>query len=284
MVLIDRRERLDHLLFRWFVGMGIDDPAWDQTTFSKNRDRLLAGDVAHRFLTAVMAHRRVKRLVSSDHFSVDGTMIEAWASMKSFKPKDGSGDPPAPGRNGEADFHGQSRSNDTHQSATDPDARLFRKGRRKEAKLCFLGHALMENRNGPIVDACLTEATGHAERIAALHMIEPRADRPARITVAADKGYDTQGFVNELRAINVTPHVAAKTKDSAVDERTTRHASYKTSHKARKRIEEALGWAKSAAGLRKTRHRGLGRVGWQFTFTMADYNLVRLPKLLVETA
>jgi transposase len=278
-------ERLDHdLLFRWFVGMGIDDPAWDQTTFSKNRDRLLAGDVAHRFLTAVMAHPRVKRLVSSDHFSVDGTMIEAWASMKSFKPKDGSGDPPAPGRNGEADFHGQSRSNDTHQSTTDQDARLFRKGRGKEAKLCFLGHALMENRNGLIVDACLTEATGHAERIAALHMIEPRADRPTRITVAADKGYDTQDFVNELRAINVTPHVAAKAKDSAVDERTTRHASYKTSQKVRKRIEEAFGWAKSAAGLRKTKHRGLGRVGWQFTFTMAAYNLVRLPKLLAATA
>jgi transposase len=278
-------ERLDHdLLFRWFVGMGIDDPAWDQTTFSKNRDRLLAGDVARRFLTAVLAHPRVKRLVSNDHFSVDGTMIEAWASMKSFKPKDGSGDPPAPGRNGEADFHGQSRSNDTHQSATDPDARLFRKGRGKEAKLCFLGHALMENRNGLIVDACLTEATGHAERIAALHMIEPRADRPTRITLAADKGYDTQDFVNELRAINVTPHVAAKTKDSAVDERTTRHAGYKTSQKVRKRIEEAFGWAKSAAGLRKTKHRGLGRVGWQFTFTIAAYNLVRLPKLLAATA
>jgi transposase len=156
-------ERLDHdLLFRWFVGMGIDDPAWDQTTFSKNRDRLLAGNVAHRFLTAVMAHPRVKRLLSSDHFSVDGTMVEAWASMKSFKPKDGSGDPPAPGRNGEADFHGQNRSNDTHQSTTDPDARLLRKGRGKEARLCFLGHALMENRNGLIVDACLTKADGHA--------------------------------------------------------------------------------------------------------------------------
>jgi hypothetical protein len=245
---------------------------------------LLAGDVAHRFLTAIMAHSRVKRLLSSDHFSVDGTMIEAWASMKSFKPKDGSGEPPGPGRNGEADFHGQNRSNDTHQSATDPDARLLRKGRGKEARLCFLGHALMENRNGLIVDACLTEATGHAERIAALHMIEPRADRPTRITVAADKGYDTQDFVNELRAMNVTPHVAAKTKDSAVDERTTRHDGYKTSQRIRKRIEEAFGWAKSAAGLRQTKHRGLGRVGWQFTFTMAAYNLVRLPKLLAATA
>jgi len=278
-------ERLDHdLLFRWFVRMGIDDPAWDQTTFSKNRDRLLAGDVAHRFLSAVMAHRRVKRLLSTDHFSVDGTMIEAWASMKSFKPKDGSGEPPAPGRNGEADFHGESRSNETHQSTTDPDARLFRKGRGKEAKLCFLGHALMENRHGLVVDACLTEATGHAERTAALHMIEPRADRPRRVTLAADKGYDAQDFVNELRAMNVTPHVAAKARDSAIDHRTTRHASYQTSQRVRKRIEEAFGWAKSAAGLRKTRHRGLGRVGWQFTFTMAAYNLVRLPKLLAATA
>jgi transposase len=278
-------ERLEHdLLFRWFVGLGIDDPAWDPTTFSKNRDRLLAGNVAHRFLSSVMAHRRVKRLLSSDHFSVDGTMIEAWASMKSFKPKDGSGDPPAPGRNGEADFHGQSQSNETHESTTDPDARLLRKGRGKEAKLCFLGHALMENRHGLIVDACLTEATGHAGRIAALHMIEPRADRPGRITLGADKGYDSQDFVNELRAMNVTPHVAAKARASAVDARTTHHASYKTSLRIRKRIEEAFGWAKSAAGLRKTRHRGLGRVGWQFTFNMAAYNLIRLPRLLADPA
>ena len=278
-------ERLEHdLLFRWFVGLGIDDPAWDPTTFSKNRDRLLAGNVAHRFLTSVTAHRRVKRLLSSDHFSVDGTMIEAWASMKSVKPKDGSGDPPAPGRNGEADFHGQSRSNDTHQSTTDPEARLLRKGRGKEAKLCFLGHALMENRNGLIVDACLTQADGHAERIAALHMIEPRADRPGRVTVAADKGYDTEDFVNELRSMNVAPHVAAKANNSAVDGRTTRHAGYKASQRIRKRIEEAFGWAKSAAGLRKTKHRGVARVGWQFTFTMAAYNLIRLPKLLADPA
>jgi transposase len=182
-------ERLDHdLLFRWFVGMGIDDPARDQTTFSKNRDRLLAGNVAHRFLTAVMAHPRVKRLLSSDHFSVDGTMIEAWASMNSFKPKDGSGDPPAPGRNGEADFHGQSRSNDTHQSTTDPGARLLRKGRGNEAKLCFLGHALMENRHGLIVDACLTA-----------HDRSPRRPARSRHRCGADKGYDTEDFINELR-------------------------------------------------------------------------------------
>jgi transposase len=278
-------ERLDFdLLFRWFVGLGIDDAAWDQTTFSKNRDRLLEGDVAHKFLAAVLAHPKVKRLLSSEHFSVDGTMIEAWASMKSFRPKDGSGEPPAPGGNAERDFHGERRSNDTHESTTDPDARLYRKGAGREAKLCFMGHALMENRNGLIVDACLTRADGHAERIAALHMIEPHVDRPARVTLGADKGYDAEDFVNELRSINVAPHVAAKVKGSAIDGRTSRHAAYKVSQVIRKRIEEAFGWTKAAAGLRKTRHRGLGRVGWQFTFTMAAYNLIRLPKLLAMAA
>lgn len=278
-------ERLEFdLLFRWFVGLGVDDAAWDQTTFGKNRDRLLAGDVAHKFLAAVLAHPKVKRLLSTDHFSVDGTLIEAWASMKSFRPKDGSGDPPAPGRNAEADFHGQPRSNDTHASTTDPDARLYRKGAGQEAKLCFMGHALMENRHGLVVDACLTRADGHAERIAALHMIEPHAERPGRITLGADKGYDVEDFVNELRSLNVAPHVAAKDKGSALDGRTTRHAGYKTSQVIRKRIEEVFGWAKSAAGLRKTRHRGLGRVGWQFTFTLAAYNLIRLPKLLANAA
>jgi transposase len=277
-------ERLEFdLLFRWFVGLGIDDPAWDQTTFGKNRDRLLAGDVAHKFLAAVLANPKVKRLLSTEHFSVDGTMIEAWASMKSVRPKDGSGEPPAPGRNGEADFHGERRTNDTHQSTTDPDARLYRKGAGREARLGFIGHALMENRNGLVVDACLTRADGHAERIAALHMIEPHAERPRRITLGADKGYDVEDFVNELRSINVAPHVAAKARRSAIDGRTTRHAGYRISQVIRKRIEEAFGWAKAAAGLRKTRHRGLGRVGWQFTFTLAAYNLIRLPKLL-ETA
>jgi len=278
-------ERLEYdLLFRWFVGLGVDDAAWDQTTFGKNRDRLLSGDVAHKFLAAVLAHPKVKRLLSTEHFSVDGTLLEAWASMKSFRPKDGSGEPPATGRNGENDFHGQNRSNETHESATDPDARLYRKGRGREAKLCFMGHALMENRHGLVVDACLTQADGHAERIAALHMIEPHAARPGRITLGADKGYDTEDFVNELRSINVAPHVAAKARGSAIDGRTTRHAGYKISQVIRKRIEEAFGWAKSAAGLRKTRHRGLGRVGWQFTLTMAAYNLIRLPKLLAATA
>jgi hypothetical protein len=202
--------------------------------------------------------------------------------MKSFRPRDGSDEPPAPGRNGEADFHGQSRRNDTHASTTDPDARLYRKGPGQEARLCFMGHALMENRHGLVVDACLTRADGHAERIAALHMIEPRADRPGRVTLGADKGYDVEDFVNELRTLNVAPHVAAKVKGSAIDGRTTRHAGYKLSQTVRKRIEEVFGWAKSAAGLRKTRHRGLGRVGWQFTFTLAAYNLIRLPKLLAQ--
>jgi transposase len=275
-------ERLDtDLLFRWFVGLGIDDPAWDQTSFGKNRDRLLEGDVAAKFLAAVLAHPKVKRLLSTEHFSVDGTLIEAWASMKSFQSKEGADKPPAGGgRNGDVDFKGETRSNETHESTTDKDARLYRKGPGMEAKLCFMGHALMENRNGLIVDACLTQADGHAERIAALHMIEPHSDKPTPITLGADKGYDAEDFVNELRSMNVSPHVAAKAKGSALDGRTTRHAGYRTSQVIRKRIEEAFGWAKSAAGLRKTKLRGLERAGWQFTLTMAAYNLIRLPKLL----
>jgi len=278
-------ERLEFdLLFRWFVGLGIDDVAWDQTSFGKNRDRLLAGDVAARFLAEVLADAKVKRLLSSEHFSVDGTLIEAWASMKSFRPKDGSGEPTVPGRNSERDFHGETRSNDTHASTTDPEARLSRKSAGREAKLCFMGHALMENRSGLIVDACLTRADGHAERVAALAMIEPRADRPGRITLGADKGYDAEDFVNELRSMNVVPHVAAKTRSSAIDGRTTRHASYRASQIVRKRIEEAFGWLKAAAGFARARHRGLARVGWQFTLAMAAYDLIRLPKLLSSTS
>ena len=278
-------ERLEFdLLFRWFVGLGIDDGAWDQTSFGKNRDRLLAGDVAARFLAEVLADAKVKRLLSSEHFSVDGTLIEAWASRKSFRPKDGSGEPPAPGRNSERDFHGETRSNDTHVSTTDPETRLARKSAGREAKLCFMGHALMENRSGLIVDACLTRADGHAERVAALAMIEPRADRPGRITLGADKGYDAEDFVNELRSMNVVPHVAAKIRSSAIDARTTRHAGYRASQIVRKRIEEAFGWAKAAAGFARARHRGLARVGWQFTLAMAAYDLIRLPKLLSSTS
>jgi transposase len=278
-------ERLEYdLLFRWFVGIGVDDAAWDHSVFSKNRDRLLEGDIAAKLLAAVLAQPKVKKLLSTDHFSVDGTLIEAWASMKSVKPKDGSGEPPARGggRNAEADFHGQQRSNDTHASTTDADARLYRKGQGKETKLCFMGHGLMENRHGLLVDACLTLADGHAERVAALHMIEPRADRPAAITLGADKGYDAQDFVNELRSMRVTPHVAQNSsgRSSAIDGRTTRHGGYAVSQRIRKRIEEAFGWIKTVAGQHKTKFRGRDRVGWAFTFAAAAYNLVRLPKLM----
>jgi len=286
-----------NLLFRWFVGLGIDDPVWVPTVFTKNRDRLLNADIARQFLAAILAHRDVAPLLSDEHFSVDGTLIEAWASMKSFKPKAGTdaSEPPAAGpgeadqasaeaqacedatpvadkgRNAEVNFHGQKRSNETHASVTDPNARLYRKGDGKEAKLC---------RNGLVVEACLTHADGHAERNAALAMIEPRADRSARITMGADKGYDVQDFVNELRSMNVTPHVAAKAKGSAIDGRTTRHAGYAISQRIRKRIEEPFGWSKTVGPVAKTMLRGLKRVGGQFIFTLAAHNLVRLPKLL----
>ena len=244
----------------------------------------MEGDIAAKLLRGVLAQPRVKRLLSSDHFSVDGTLIEAWASMKSFRPKDGSDEPPTScgGRNRERDFHGQKLSNETHASTTDLEARLYRKGPGKEAKLCFMGHALMENRNGLVVDACLTEANGHAERIAALHMIEPRGDRPRPITLGADKGYDAEDFVNGLRSMNVTPPVAQNTsgRPSAIDGRTTRHAGYAVSQRIRKRIEEAFGWIKTIAGQERTKFRGRERVGWAFTFAAAAYNLARLPKLL----
>jgi transposase len=280
-------ERIEFdLLFRWFVGLGVDDPVWDATTFTKNRDRLLAGEVAMKFLAAVLAQPKVKALLSTEHFSVDGTLLEAWASMKSFRPKDGSGPPPDAGRNGEQDFHGQKRSNETHASTTDPDARLYRKGRGKASKLSFMGHALMENRNGLVVGAVATRASGHAERLAASHLMEPRANRTMKVTLAGDKGFDTQDFVAELREINVTPHVAQNIsrRRSAIDGRTTRHPGHEVSPRIRKRIEEAFGWAKTVAGLRKARHRGLPKIDWQFTFAMAAYNLVRLPKLLDATA
>jgi transposase len=280
-------ERIEFdLLFRWFVGLGVDDPVWDATTFTKNRDRLLAGEVAAQVLATVLAQPKVKALLSTEHFSVDGTLLEAWASTKSFRPKDGSGPPPDAGRNGEQDFHGQRRSNDTHASTTDPDARLYRKGRGKEAKLCFMGHALMENRNGLIVGAVATCASGHAERLAALHLVEPHADRPQRVTLGGDKGFDAQDFVAELREINVIPHLAQNSsgRRSAIDGRTTRHPGYAVSLRIRKRIEEAFGWAKTVAGLRKARHRGLPKIDWQFSFAMAAYNLIRLPKLLAAAA
>ena len=278
-------ERIDHdLLFRWFVGLGMEDPVWDATTFTKNRDRLLEGDTAAQFLAAVLAQDKVKALLSSEHFSVDGTLLEAWASLKSFRPKDGSGKPSDPGRNGERDFRGERRRNHTHASTTDPEARLFRKGPGKEARLCFMGHALMENRNGLIVGAVTTTASGHAERQAALALVESHAEVGQPVTLGADKGYDSADFVRALRDRAVTPHVAQHTngRRSAIDRRTTRHPGYVVSQRIRKRVEEAFGWAKMVAGLRKMRHRGLLKVDWQFTLAMAAYDLVRLPKLLAE--
>jgi transposase len=281
-------ERLEFdMLFRWFVGLGMDDLVWDHSTFSKNRDRLLEGEIAARFLSAVLSQPRVKRLLSSEHFSVDGTLIEAWASMKSFRPKeppDAEG-PEGGGRNTPADFRGEKRSNQTHRSTTDPDARLYRKGPGVEAKLCYIGHCLMENRSGLIIDARLTRVSGHAERLAALDMIQGLADRPRAITLGGDKGYDTADFVEELRTINVRPHVARNTsgRRSSIDRRTTRHPGYVKSQRIRKRIEEAFGWIKTVAGLRKTKLRGLPKVDWSFTFAAAAYNLVRAPKLIAQT-
>jgi transposase len=279
----------DNLLFRWFVGLALDAPIWDVTVFTKNRDRFLAGEVAAQFFQAVLGQPEVRALLSDEHFSVDGTLIEAFASMKSFKPKAEAGRGPPPGdagggRNAERDFHGERRRNDTHASTTDPDARLYRKGRGKEAKLCHMGHLLMENRSGLIVDAMLTPASGTAEREAAGAMLGRQPSRH-RATLGADKAYDAAGLVADLRALNVTPHVAQNTsgRRSAIDARTTRHPGYATSQRVRKRIEEAFGWIKTTGGFRKTRHRGTARVGWLFTLTAAACNLVRLPKLLAAS-
>lgn len=285
-------EQIDYnLLFRWFVGLPMDAAAWHPTVFTHNRDRLLEADVAREFLAALLALPRVKRLLSDDHFSVDGTLIDAWASMKSFRPKDGSGDPPDPGRNGERDFHKEKRSNETHASTTDPDARLYRKGNGRESRLCFMGHVLMENRNGIAVDAELTHATGTAEREAALTMLD-RRKRRRRITLGADKAYDVTGFVEELRRRGVTPHVAingavsklGKVRKSALDGRTTRHPGYAVSQRIRKRIEEPFGWIKASAGLAKVKVRGRAKAQAVFTFAVAAYNLVRIPKLLEQPA
>jgi hypothetical protein len=275
-------EQVDfNLLFRWFVGLGIDDPVWDATVFTKNRNRLLDADVAAKFMAAVLAHREIKPLLSSDHFSVDGTLIEAWTSLKSFRAKDGSDEPPSPGRNGERQFKGEKRRNDTHESTTDPDAKLYRKSNSAAAKLSYIGHALAENRHGLVVEADATKATSRAEREAALVLIErhdPGSER--RLTLGADKGYDTAGFVAECRRMCVTPHVASKVKHSALDGRTTRHAAYAASQRKRKLIEEAFGWAKTIAGVAKVKVRGLARVRHCFTLAMTAYNLIRMPKLL----
>jgi transposase len=275
-------DQLDYnLLFRWFVGLGIDDPVWHPTAFTTNRDRLLEGEVAAKFLAAVLDHARVRQLLSREHFSVDGTLIQAWASIKSFRPKGAGDEPPGGGRNGERDFHGERRRNDTHASTTDAEARLFRKGAGKEAKLCFMGHLLMENRSGLVVAACLTRATGLAEREAASRLIEDVPGRH-RITVGADRAYDTTGFVTTLRHLNATPHVAQNVfgRRSRIDRRTVRHSGYLASQRARKRIEEAFAWIKTIAGQARTSFRGAARVGWAFTLAAAAYNLIRLPKLV----
>jgi transposase len=276
-------EEIDYsVLFRWFVGMNLDEPVWDVTVFTKNRDRLLDGDVAREFLCEVVNQARAKNLTSDEHFTVDGTLIEAWASLKSFPCKGQKNPPPDDPGNPTIDFHGETRSNETHESTTDPDALLARKGSGKEAKLSYTGNLLVENRNGLIVTTELFQANGTAERDAGLVMLEQiRGEH--RVTVGADKGYDTRDFVEECRNLKVTPHVAQNTKrsgGSAIDERTTRHAGYGISQKKRKRIEESFGWLKTIALMRKVRHRGIHKVGWVFTFAAAAYNLVRMRNLL----
>lgn len=276
-------EELDYnLLYRWFVGLNADDPVWNPTTFSKNRDRLIDAEIADKFFERVLFLAKEAGLLSDEHFTVDGTLIEAWAGHKSFKPKDGPGNDVDDPGNPTVDFRGQKRSNDTHQSTTDPEARLYRKSFGTESKLCFAGHVLMENRNGLVVDGCVTVARNRSEREAGLAMAGRIA--ASKATIGADKGYDTAGFVQGLRDLGITPHVAAKAKYGAVDGRTTRHPGYAISQRKRKRIEEVFGWMKTVATLRKTRHRGTRRVGWTFRFGLAAYNLVRMRNLVWGTA
>ena len=282
-------EQLDYnLLFRWFVGLGLDDRVWSPTTFSKNRDRLLDGDIATAFFEAVRLHADTERLLSDEHFTVDGTLLEAWASHKSFKPRDTPPpDAPAPpgGGNAMVDFRGQRRTNATHQSTTDPDSRLYRKSDGRPAQLAYGGHLLMENRSGLLVAARVTPADGYGERDAALVMM---SETPGgRVTLGADKGYDYPGFIGDLRQLGVTPHVAQHITDrrgSAVDARTTRHAGYAISQRKRKLIEQAFGWMKTVGGLRKLHHRGGPLVEWIFTFAAAAYNIVRMRRLLAAAA
>jgi transposase len=272
-------EQLDYnLLFRWFVGLSMDDPVWDVRVFTKNRERLLDAELAQRFFNQVVTQARAQGLISAEHFTVDGTLIEAWAGQKSFQRTQGKPTPPPddPG-NPSVNFRGERRCNATHQSTTDPQARLYKKAAGREAKLCYLGHLLMENRNGLVVNTRLTEADGYAERRAAVAMVE---DIPgfSRVTLGGDKGYDAKEFVRELRDHQVTPHLAQKPA-SAIDRRTTRHSGYLRSQSRRQRVEEVFGWLKTVAALRKTRHRGQARVGWIFTLAAAAYNLVRIRNL-----
>jgi transposase len=279
-------ERLNyHLLFRWFVGLNMDDPGWDATVYSKNRERLLRGDVAREFFRQVLVQAEEGKLLSDEHSTVDGTLIEAWASQKSFKPKaGGEGPPPEGGSNPEVNFRGEKHSNDTHKSTTDPDARPYKKAKGREAKLGYLGHVLMENRHSLAVDTRLTLATGTGERQPALALIKKRAGR-RRLTLGGDKHNDTRDWVKELRDQRVTPHVAQnnRNRSSAIDGRTTRHAGYAVSQKKRKRVEEIFGWMKTLGLMRKVRHRGRKLVEWMFTYTAAAYNLMRMTKLLGAT-
>jgi len=279
-------EQLDYnLLFRWFVGLNMDEPVWAPSVFSKNRERLLEGEIADRFFDGVQAQALEHRLISDEHFTVDGTLVEAWAGHKSFKPKGTSSDkgPDDPG-NPTVDFRGQKRSNATHASTTDPDARLYRKSFGTESKLCYAGHVLMENRNGLAINGRLTVATSRSEREAAEEMVR---DIPGtrRITLGGDKAYDVHAFVDTLRTLNVSPHIAGKNAAySMIDGRTTRHPGYDLSQKKRKRVEEIFGWLKTIGLMRKTRHRGSARVGWMFMFSLATYNILRMRNLLASTA
>jgi transposase len=279
-------EELDYnILYRWFVGLSLDDPIWDATTFTKNRDRLLDGDVADAFFAEVLAAIKADGLLSDEHFTVDGTLLEAWASQKSFKPKAGAGRPPDDPKNPSVNFHGQTRRNDTHQSTTDPEARLYKKAVGREAKLGYLAHLLTENRHGLIIDTAVTAASGTAERDAAVALLGELPLTTRRVTVAADKAYDVRAWVAAVRRMGITPHVAQNEfgyGDSAIDARTTRHEGYRLSHRKRKLIEQAFGWLKTVALVRKLRHRGGRLVDWQFSFGAAAYNLVRWRNLVAQ--
>jgi transposase len=280
-------EQMDYnILFRWFVGLNMDDAVWDATVFTKNRDRLLEAELAKEFLARVVAQARDKGWTSDEHFTVDGTLLEAWASLKSFQRRDKKdGPPPEDPGNPSVDFHGEKRSNQTHESKSDPEAQLARKGPGKEAKLSYSGNLLVENRNGLIVSGRVWEATGFAERYAALEMVE-KIPGIGRVTVGGDKGFDTADFVRECRNLHMTPHVAqnlGRRGGSAIDDRTTQHKGYAISQKKRKRIEECFGWLKTIALLRKVRHRGTLKVDWIFTFACAAYNLVRMRNLMAAT-
>lgn len=276
-------EEIDYsILFRWFVGVSLDEPIWSPTTFSKNRDRLLAADVASAFFDAVRGQAEAAGLLSDEHFTVDSTLLEAWASLKSFRRKDsGPSEPPDDPGNPTVNFHGERRKNDTHASTTDPDSRLFRKGAGKEAKLAYLGHVLLDNRHGLVANVCATTATGTAEWEAAELLLTPE---PCAKTVGGDKNFDVARFVTAVRELQITPHVAQRDTGSAIDARTTRHAGYAISQRKRKLIEQVFGWMKTVGGLRKLRHRGGELVDWILTFTAAAYNLVRLRTLLARPA